>query len=331
MRSSLLRVPLLLGALMVTTLTACGDDTSANGSDDASSSASAASEKPGDDPALDVVSISDNFGKAPKVKFDDVLTVDSTAVRTIVDGDGDAVGDGSNVVTRLWVGNGQTKKQVFSSYDEGGQPEVLTVGSEQLIGGLRVGISDQTIGSRVAVAAPPADAFGDQGNPELGIGNADTVLFVIDLLSVIPSEPSGSDKSPAAWAPEVTEEDGVPTALNFADVPKPKKKTRVTTLIEGEGPAVKEGQSIWVNYLGQTYQGEAPFDESYSRGTPFSFMVGAQQVITGWDKGLTGVPVGSRVILSIPPADGYGKDGNEQAGIKGTDTLFFVVDVLGAQ
>ena len=45
---------------------------------------------------------------------------------------------------------------------------------------------------------------------------------------------------------------------------------------------------------------------------------------------LEGRTVGSRVILEIPPADGYGKEGNPDAGIKGTDTLFFVVDILGA-
>ena len=45
---------------------------------------------------------------------------------------------------------------------------------------------------------------------------------------------------------------------------------------------------------------------------------------------LVGRTVGSRVILEIPPAKGYGKKGNPQAGIKGTDTLFFVVDILGA-
>jgi len=53
-------------------------------------------------------------------------------------------------------------------------------------------------------------------------------------------------------------------------------------------------------------------------------------VIPGWDKGLVGQTVGTRVLLVIPPADGYGKTGNAQAGIKGTDDLVFVVDVLGA-
>jgi peptidylprolyl isomerase len=54
------------------------------------------------------------------------------------------------------------------------------------------------------------------------------------------------------------------------------------------------------------------------------------QVIPGWDKGLVGQTVGSRVLLVIPPADGYGSAGSPQANIKGTDTLVFVVDILAA-
>ncbi len=74
------------------------------------------------------------------------------------------------------------------------------------------------------------------------------------------------------------------------------------------------------------------FDSSWKRGQPFGFTIGASpsQVILGWDKGLAGQTVGSRVLLVIPPADGYGKTGSPQAGIKGTDTLVFVVDILGA-
>jgi hypothetical protein len=50
------------------------------------------------------------------------------------------------------------------------------------------------------------------------------------------------------------------------------------------------------------------------------------QIIPAWDNGLKGVPVGSRVMLIVPPAQGYGKTGNTQAGIKGTDDLVFIVD-----
>jgi peptidylprolyl isomerase len=99
--------------------------------------------------------------------------------------------------------------------------------------------------------------------------------------------------------------------------------------VQGDGPKVEKGQTIVVNYLGQVYGGKAPFDTSYS-GEPASFQIGAGKVVKGWDQGLVGRPVGSRVMLSIPPSLGYGKDGNKEAGIKGTDTLYFVVDILAA-
>ena len=65
---------------------------------------------------------------------------------------------------------------------------------------------------------------------------------------------------------------------------------------------------------------------------PFGFQLGATQaqIIPGWDKGLVGVPVGSRVLLVIPRADGYGKAGSGLGRDQGADTLVFVVDILGA-
>ena len=84
-----------------------------------------------------------------------------------------------------------------------------------------------------------------------------------------------------------------------------------------------------VDYLGQVYDGDKPFDESYTKD-PFSTGIGIGAVVKGWDDGLVGQTVGSRVILAIPPNLGYGEAGNPDAGIAGTDTLYFVVDILGA-
>jgi peptidylprolyl isomerase len=74
------------------------------------------------------------------------------------------------------------------------------------------------------------------------------------------------------------------------------------------------------------------FDSSWERSLPYSFKIGASpsQVIPGWDQGLVGQTVGSRVLLVIPPKDAYGSAGQSQAGIKGTDTLVFVVDIISA-
>jgi len=102
---------------------------------------------------------------------------------------------------------------------------------------------------------------------------------------------------------------------------------KTTTLIAGTGAAVQSGQTISVNYVGVTYADGKEFDSSWSRSEPFSFQVGAGNVIKGWDQGLIGVKVGSRVQLDIPADLAYGTSptGGQPAG-----ALRFVVDVLSA-
>jgi len=82
--------------------------------------------------------------------------------------------------------------------------------------------------------------------------------------------------------------------------------------------------------VGAIYASGTVFDSSWSRGVPVTFSIGTGDVIPGWDSGLVGQPVGSRVLMVIPPAQGYGAEGNSSAGISGTDTLVFVVDILAA-
>lgn len=135
---------------------------------------------------------------------------------------------------------------------------------------------------------------------------------------------SGGSALPAASGtfgdkPELTfPESGAPSGL------------QVQVLEEGTGPVVEAGRTIVVNYLGQTWGGHV-FDNSYDRGAPIDFPIGVGMVIGGWDKGLVGRSVGDRVLLSIPPEHGYGMRGAPQAGIAGTDTLVFVVDVVGVR
>ncbi|TRW43779.1 FKBP-type peptidyl-prolyl cis-trans isomerase [Georgenia yuyongxinii] len=105
---------------------------------------------------------------------------------------------------------------------------------------------------------------------------------------------------------------------------------QVQVLEQGSGDTVEAGDTIVVNYLGQAWGGHV-FDNSYDRGATISFPIGMGVVIGGWDDGLVGQQIGSRVLLSIPPEHGYGPRGVPQAGIKGTDTLVFVVDVVGVE
>lgn len=108
----------------------------------------------------------------------------------------------------------------------------------------------------------------------------------------------------------------------------PLTKLTATPLIQGTGAAVTAGQTISVNYVGVTYADGKEFDASWNRGQPFSFPLGQGQVIKGWDQGLVGAKVGSRIQLDIPADLAYGEQPSNGAP---AGPLRFVVDVLGAQ
>jgi peptidylprolyl isomerase len=279
---------------------------------------------------LDAVSITGDVGSAPQVAWKSKMTAADVQTTTLTKGDGDTLADGDVVSAQLWIGNGFSQKQAYSSYDQGGAQQ-LTL-TDQLSPVLLDAIKGATVGSRLAITTPADKLFGESGNAQLGIGNKDPIVIVIDLISK-PKPPLAGPKGKAqpspSWAPKLVTKGDKVTALNFAKTPKPDGKLRSSALIKGTGSVVKKGQTITVNYLGQVYKGKAPFDESYTK-QPATFTIGAGQVIPGWDKTIVGQKVGSRLILAIPPKEGYGKQGQPAAGIKGTDTLYFVVDILAA-
>ncbi|MFD6494796.1 FKBP-type peptidyl-prolyl cis-trans isomerase [Streptomyces sp. NPDC060188] len=107
----------------------------------------------------------------------------------------------------------------------------------------------------------------------------------------------------------------------------PSKDLAVKTVIAGGGKTVAENDYIQANYLGQVWSTAKVFDNSYDRKTPLVIQLAQGGIIDGWRYGLVGKKVGSRVEMAVPPTWGYGTQGNAQAGIKGTDTLVFVVDI----
>jgi len=87
--------------------------------------------------------------------------------------------------------------------------------------------------------------------------------------------------------------------FDFEGAPEPTDDLRRVQLIKGDGPRVKKGQTIAVRYLGQAWGEDKPFDENFGdtgTGAPTTFSIGTGAVIKGWDQGLEGVPVGSRVV-----------------------------------
>lgn len=130
------------------------------------------------------------------------------------------------------------------------------------------------------------------------------------------------------WAPEIVTEGDDVVGLDFTDIAPLSDELLVQVVEEGDGAPVEAGQSITADYFGQLPDAEEPFDESFS-GQPFTAPIGAGQLIQGWDEGLVGVPVGSRVIMSVPPELGYG-EGGAPPTIPGGATLFFVIDIIDA-
>jgi FKBP-type peptidyl-prolyl cis-trans isomerase len=185
----------------------------------------------------------------------------------------------------------------------------------------------------VLAVIPPADAFGSTGNSAIGVGDNDTVVFVVDMLKSFSNTAgvTGAQTSDGGGALPTVKAGaaGKGPTITIPNTAAPKT-LQVKTLIKGTGPVVKKGQYIVVQYTGVNYRTKKVFDSSWSRSEPFATEIGEGQVIPGWDTGLVGQTVGSRVLLVIPPKEGYGTAGSSSAGIKGTDTLVFAVDIIDA-
>ncbi len=101
-----------------------------------------------------------------------------------------------------------------------------------------------------------------------------------------------------------------------------------TDEVVGTGAEAVAGKKVTVNYVGTLANG-AKFDSSYDRNQPFSFNLGAGEVIKGWDQGVAGMKVGGKRKLVIPPSLGYGSMAN--GSIPANSTLTFEVELLNVQ
>ena len=274
-----------------------------------------------------------SFGASPSVTIPKQKPASTLAVKTLIEGNGAAIKKSDLFLSNftIYVWSGTTNKLLESTYSS--SPEVLPA---SLLPGIQSAVTGKKVGSRVLAIIPPSQGYGSSGNSQLGVTGTDTLVFVMDLLQSYPSgtvSASGAQVSSGGGSlPTVTAVRGSAPKVTI-----PKGVTAPTTLvaktlIKGSGPVVTKGQIVVAQYTGVNWRTGQVFDSSWQRSLPYSFRIGAtpSEVIPGWDKGLVGQTVGSRVLLVIPPADAYGSAGQSQVGIKGTDTLVFVVDIISA-
>ena len=154
------------------------------------------------------------------------------------------------------------------------------------------------------------------------------VIFVIVIAIAIFSQKGTSKNQPLAiQTPTSTIEPVVePTVTSLGKPIMNTDKLIIQDEVVGTGAEATAGKKVTVNYVGTLTDGKK-FDSSYDRGTPFSFNLGAGEVIDGWDQGVTGMKVGGKRKLTIPASLGYGDQGVSGA-IPGGATLIFEVELL---
>lgn len=321
-----LRAKLLLPAAVL----AAGLLSAACGSSSAPAPASSAAALP---------AVSGSVGKAAVITPAQGSTPpDKLQTKVLVPGSGKALANGELAVINYTVYNWSQNKKLGDTYPSSSQPaepQSVQIGSSTALSAWNTALTGAKVGSRVEIVAPPADAFGSQGNSQAGVGPNDVLVFVVDVVAGYPADSDISGTmSPQTDAslPKVVGEPGAGNpAVHIPSGAKPPTGLVANVLIQGHGKAVAKGQTLLMQYTGVDWNTGKNFDSSFSRKAAFSTAIGEGTVIAGWDQGLVGKHVGDRVLLVVPPSLGYGPQGGQpSAGIGAKDTLVFVVDIVAS-
>lgn len=278
------------------------------------------------------VQVTGDRGAEPKVTLPGPFMASRTQLRMLDPGPGAAVKQGQRVTIDYVGVNGADGTVFDSSWGKKPTSFVLDPTNTTNIKGLVTGLVGVPVGSRALLAIPPQDAYGVEGLPSANIGPTDTLLVVVDVTAAVDvlSRATGKPVQPKQGQPTVKLDDrGRPTITLPSSGVVPSGLV-VQPLIQGTGKKVEKGQKIMVRYTGVVWPGGRVFDSNWDAPSPSFFPVGTGRLLAGWDEGIVGQPVGSQVLLVVPPDKGYGATGDAEHGIKGTDTLVFVVDILDA-
>ena len=201
-----------------------------------------------------------------------------------------------------------TNGVVFDSSYGRGQPIQFPLGQGQVIPGWDEGIALMKKGGKAKLTIPPALAYGAAGAGGVIPPNA-TLIFDVELVDIRKGAPA------AATVVEAGDYITTTNGLKYYD------------FVVGDGAAPTTGRSVVVHYTGWLLEG-GKFDSSLDRGEPFTFNIGAGQVIRGWDEGVMSMKVGGKRQLVIPPELGYGSRGAGGGIIPPNATLVFEVELL---
>jgi peptidylprolyl isomerase len=270
----------------------------------------------------------------PDVVYEAPIDIDSTQRLVVVEGDGDVVDNLDQVLISYALYNGGSGEMLgYIGYD-GVDPVPFPVDiASEVLEGVSYTLLCTKVGSRVVGVIPASEAYGPEGAPQFGLEPGAAVIFVADVQAIQPppdpplARVTGSLKDAPETFPEISYQmSGEPTVI--VDTSEVSRDFQMARVIDGKGQEVFAGATVLVHYQGVNMNTGEVFDSSWERGEPSSFPTSG--IIPGFRDGLVGQKVGSRVLIMVPPALGYGPRGGTGDGRIGPDdTIFFVVDILG--
>lgn len=278
-----------------------------------------------------LVSVSGVLGSPPIVDFPTPFVGRDASIATVIPGSGDVIESGSYVDFEATVYGGADQAVLtattYGANDAPSQRIPIVAGSNP--------ISDaflcQQAGARFTLTGTSGEIFGaTSGNGPTD----DTVVVVFDVINAYPRSSSGLPQFAQDGMPAVT---SAPDGRPGIAVPSiaPPTELRISTLTKGDGPVLSEGQTVVVHYTGVLWGGGV-FDSTWEMNRPADLVAQSYidnagvGVVPGFAKALIGQTVGSRVLVAIPPSEGY-PAGQEPASIPANATMIFVIDILGTK
>lgn len=273
------------------------------------------------DTNLDRITVSDADG-TPQVKVPAPWAIESTQSKVLKPGGEQKVLDSGYVYVHYLGVNGRTGKEFDQNFDKAPSSMLLPQGS---IAGFAKGLIGQAVGSRVLIAMPGSDGYDAAGGQaSAGIEVGDTLIFVVDIVAAAFDEATGTAQNAPAELPAVKMTDKGPE-VQIPTTGAAPTELKQFALIKGAGAAIKAEDAVIVRYRSVVWSTGQMFEDAWA--TP---QVGElKDVIEGWQKGLVGQTVGSRMLLVIPPALAY-PNGNAKPKLEKGQTLVYVIDVLYA-
>ncbi|WP_315096553.1 FKBP-type peptidyl-prolyl cis-trans isomerase [uncultured Cellulomonas sp.] len=259
---------------------------------------------PDSEPAA--VTVSGEPGEAPTITYLTPLQVDETRTEQIWPGTGAELVEGAPVLIDFWLEDATDASLVKESYSS--NPTAMLLTEEDLGTDLYKTLRGQQVGARLLQVSP-------------GSGSGATNYPTVTVVDVLPTRAEGV---PVPAVPELPV-----VALDAAGAPsitatgtEPPTTLVAQPLVRGSGEQVAEDDVVTVQYTGFAWTTGEAFDSTWSHGLPVSFSL---QDVRAWAEGLVDQPVGSQVMLVVPPTYALGvTDSEELAG----QTVAFVVDIL---